>query len=91
MAAVQSVSRLCRFGCLLNDVFKELKCVTAPCMGPPQLGRYYTPTNSKECYRLLDLLRAARHKHGSATGLDAAWQRAMGLSTKPASHSKART
>lgn len=61
-------------------------------MGPSQICSYYTSTNSKkECYRLLDLLRAAWCKHGSAAGLDAAWQRALGSTTEPPSHSKART
>ena len=88
MVAVQSVSRLCRFGCCrMMFSIHDLKCIAALCMGPSQICSYYTSTNSKkECYRLLDLLRAAWCKHGSA-----AWQRALGSTTKPPSHSKART
>ncbi|PRW59883.1 hypothetical protein C2E21_1370 [Chlorella sorokiniana] len=51
--------------------------------------KYYSSTGGQnQCYRLLDLLRAARLKHGSAAGLDAAWQRALGPASENASHSK---
>lgn len=43
-------------------------------------------------YAMLDLLRAARLKHGGAAGLDAAWRRALGQPHEPASHQiRART
>lgn len=57
------------------------------------LHRYHSSTNKEyQVFAMLDLLRAARLKHGSAAGLDAAWRRALGQPHEPASRQiRART
>lgn len=52
------------------------------CIACNNLCRFYTGSDSRsehKCYRMLDLLRAARRKYGSAAALEAAWMRAAGF------------